>query len=101
MATAFRGRIIAPSDADYDTTRTVFNGLVDRKPEQIMRCLDAGDVAAAIRDARAAGRPISVYGGGHGVTGSAVIDAGVCVDLREIDHVEVDPVARTVRVGGG
>ena len=101
MSAGFRGRIITPSDADYDTSRAVFNGLVDRKPEQIMRCLDAEDVAAAIRDARAAGRPLSVYGGGHGVTGSAVIDAGVCVDLREIDHVEVDPVARTVRVGGG
>src|SRR3954452_21778141 len=101
MVTAFRGRIIAPSDADYDTARTVFNGVIDRKPEQIMRCVDAADVATAIREARAAGRPISVYGGGQGVTGSAVIDAGMCIDLRDIDHVVVDAEARTARVGGG
>jgi FAD/FMN-containing dehydrogenase len=101
MTTEFRGRIITPTDADYDATRTVFNGLIDRKPEQIMRCLDAADVAVAIRAAREVGRPISVYGGGHGVTGSAVVDAGVCVDLRSIDHVIVDPEARTARVGGG
>jgi len=101
MTAGFRGRIITPSDADYDTVRTVFNGLIDRKPEQVMRCLDADDVAVAIKEARAAGRSLSVYGGGHGVTGSAVIDAGVCVDLREIDHVVVDAEARTVRVGGG
>jgi FAD/FMN-containing dehydrogenase len=66
-----------------------------------MRCTDAADVGAAIREARAAGLPISVYGGGHGVTGSAVVDGGVCVDLRGIDHVEVDPEARVARVGGG
>jgi len=101
MTTAFRGTVINPSDPGYDAARAVFNGMIDRKPEQIMRCLDADDVAAAIRDARAADRPISVYGGGHGVTGSAVVDGGVCIDLRELDHVEVDPAARTARVGGG
>ena len=97
----FRGTVLNAGDAEYDAARTVFNGLVDRRPEQIMRCVDAADVAAAIRGAREAGRQISVYGGGHGVTGSAVVDGGVCVDLRGIDHVQVDPEARIARVGGG
>lgn len=101
MTTEFRGTVITPGDAGYDDARRVFNGLVDRKPERIMRCRDAEDVAVAIRDARAAGRPVSVYGGGHGVTGSAVIDGGTCIDLRGIDHVEVDAERRSVRVGGG
>jgi FAD/FMN-containing dehydrogenase len=35
------------------------------------------------------------------VTGSAVVDGGVCIDLRAIDRVRVDKRARTVRVGGG
>jgi FAD/FMN-containing dehydrogenase len=101
MTAGFRGTVITPSDAGYDAARSVFNGLIDHKPERIMRCVDTQDVATAIADARAAGRPISVYGGGHGVTGSAVIDSGVCIDLREIDHVVVDAGARTARVGGG
>lgn len=101
MTTEFRGTVLTPGDAGYDDARRVFNGLVDRKPERIMRCRDAEDVAVAIRDARASGRPVSVYGGGHGVTGSAVIDAGTCIDLRGIDHVEVDAERRTARVGGG
>ena len=101
LNTGFRGRVIGPGDAEYDDARAVFNGLIDRKPELIMRCADTADVAVAIGNARAAGRPISVYGGGHGVTGSAVVDGGVCIDLRAIDHVVVDADTLTARVGGG
>jgi FAD/FMN-containing dehydrogenase len=42
-----------------------------------------------------------VYGGGHGVTGSAVVDAGVCLDLRGMRAVTVDPAARIAAVQGG
>ena len=97
----FKGTVITPDHDDYDATRAVFNGAIDRRPARILRCTDAADVAAAIRAARADDRLISVYGGGHGVTGSAVVDGGVCVDLRAIDHVVVDPDARLARVGGG
>jgi FAD/FMN-containing dehydrogenase len=45
--------------------------------------------------------PLSVYGGGHGVTGSAVCDGGVCVDLRGMKGIEVDPATRTVRAEAG
>jgi len=101
MAAQFSGEILTPVDAGYDEARSVFNGMIDRKPERIMRCASAEDVAAAITAARADGLVVSVYGGGHGVTGSAVVDGGVCVDLRGLDHVEVDPEARRARVGGG
>ena len=30
-------------------------------------------------------------GGGHGVLGSAVVDGGLCIDLRGLDYVEVSP----------
>jgi len=101
MSAEFRGTIITPGDPGYDEARAVFNGLIDHKPERVMRCTSAEDVAAAVASARADGLPLSVYGGGHGVTGSAVVDGGVCVDLRGLAHVEVDPDQRTARVGGG
>lgn len=101
MAAEFSGTVVGPADAGYDDLRSVFNAMIDRKPERIMRCSSATDVAAAIAVARADDLPISVYGGGHGVTGSAVVDGGVCVDLRGLDQVVVDPVARTAKVGGG
>ena len=97
----FGGTLIRPGDEGYDDARQVFNGMIDRSPALIARCTSAADVAAVVRLARAEDLPLSVYGGGHGVTGSAVVDAGVCVDLRGMKGITVDPVARTARVEGG
>jgi hypothetical protein len=97
----FRGELLQAGDAGYDEARRVFNAMIDRSPALIVRCTDADDVAAAVRVAREQGLPLSVYGGGHGVTGAAVCDGGICVDLRGMKEIEVDPVRRTARVGGG
>jgi FAD/FMN-containing dehydrogenase len=97
----FNGEVLRPDDAGYDDARKVFNGMIDRRPALIARCADADDVVAAVNLAREHDLPLSVYGGGHGVTGSAVVDAGICVDLRGMHAVEVDPDAAKARVGGG
>jgi len=97
----FSGTLLRPPDRGYDDARRVFNGMIDRSPALIARCRDSGDVAAVVNMAREQHLPLSVYGGGHGVTGSAVVDAGICVDLREMTAIEVDPGARTAQVGGG
>jgi FAD/FMN-containing dehydrogenase len=97
----FSGQLMRPGDEAYDEARRVFNGMIDRSPALIARCANADDVAAAVNLAREERLPLSVYGGGHGVTGSAVVDAGVCVDLRGMKAADVDPDARTVRAEGG
>ena len=97
----FSGRQLAPGDDGYDQSRSVFNGMIDRSPSLIATCRSAEDVAAAIAWARASGLPISVYGGGHSVNGSAVVDGGLCVDLRGLRDVQVDPGSATAQVGGG
>ena len=97
----FAGTILRPDDAGYDEARSVFNGMIDRRPAVIARCSGVDDVIAVVALARENDLPLSVYGGGHGVTGSAVVDAGVCLDMRDLREVVVDPDARSVRVGGG
>src|SRR5436190_11836282 len=97
----FTGTLMDKSHPGYDDARRVFNAMIDRYPNLIARCTNAADVAAAIRYAREHSLEISVYGGGHGVTGAAVVDAGMCIDLRGITHLDVDPVRRVARVGGG
>jgi hypothetical protein len=97
----FGGTVLYPGDAGYDEARTVFNGMIDRRPVLIARCSTARDVGAAVGFARDRGVPLSVYGGGHGVTGSAVCDGGICVDLRPMKAVDIDVEALTVRAEAG
>ena len=97
----FTGELIHPGDATYDEARAVFNAMIDRKPALIARCTNADDVAAAVNVAREQDIALSVYGGGHGVTGSAVVDAGICIDLRGMKGMDIDPQARTVRAEAG
>jgi FAD/FMN-containing dehydrogenase len=75
--------------------------MIDRRPAIIARCTDADDVVAVVNLARENHLPLSVYGGGHGVTGSAVVDAGICADMRGMKGIAVDPDRRTVRAESG
>jgi FAD/FMN-containing dehydrogenase len=97
----FTGTVLRPGDEGYDDARTVFNGLIDSRPAMIARCSSTADVAAAVRYARANDLSVSVYGGGHGVTGAAVAEGSLCVDLRGLKTADVDPDSRTMRAGGG
>src|SRR5205085_153894 len=75
------GRVLRPGDEAYEAARRVHNGLIDRHPSLIVRCRSAGDAAAAVRFARAAGLEVSIRGGGHNVAGRAVMDDAVMIDL--------------------
>ena len=97
----FTGTVMRAGDDGYDEARRVFNGLIDSSPAIIARCTSTSDVAAAVRYARANDLTVSVYGGGHGVTGSAVAAGSLCVDMRGMKDVEVDPDSRTARAAGG
>lgn len=97
----FRGQIILPGDADYDTARKVWNGMIDRYPRLIVRPLDTQDVRAALVFARENDLLISVRGGGHNVAGHATNDDGIVIDLSAMKQISVDPTSQTARAGGG
>ncbi|HZQ55061.1 MAG TPA: FAD-binding oxidoreductase [Bryobacteraceae bacterium] len=97
----FRGPIIEPGDGTYEQERKVYNGMIDRKPSLIAKCTDVADVIAAVRMAKRSGLKLSIRGGGHNAAGLGVCDSGVVVDLSRMNYVRVDPLARTVLVGGG
>jgi len=95
LRTAVRGEIVLPDDEGYDTTRSVWNGMIDRRPAVIVQPTGTADVVAAVNFARESGLEIAVHGGGHNVAGYAVADGGLMVG------VSVDREARTVRAQGG
>ncbi|MGW5688838.1 methyltransferase [Nonomuraea sp. NPDC003754] len=96
-----QGSVVRPGDPHYDEYRKVFNGMIDSRPDLIIRCASSADVAEGIAHARRQGLPLSVRAGGHGVTGDAVLDGSVCLDLRPMNSVTIDPDRRRARVGGG
>jgi FAD/FMN-containing dehydrogenase len=97
----FQGRVIGPQDDDYDTARKIYNAMFDKRPALIARPASPEDVAKAIAFARAHDLPLAVRGGGHNGAGLGTVDDGVVIDLSLLKDIEVDPRARTVRVGGG
>jgi FAD/FMN-containing dehydrogenase len=101
LKAAFRGQLISPGDADYETARKVYNGMIDRRPRLIARCADVGDVIAALRFGRETNLLVAIRGGGHNAGGLGVCDNGLVIDLAPMHYTRVDPAARTVRVGGG
>ena len=98
---ALRGRLITPEDGEYDAARTVFNGMIDRRPALIVRCRGVGDVIAAVRFAREHALLVAVRGGGHSAPGNGVCDGGLVIDLSEMKGIRVDPVRRTARAEPG
>lgn len=96
-----RGELLAPSHAEYDAARKVWNGMVDKRPVLIARCVEASDVVACIRFARERDVPLSVRGGGHNYAGKAICDDGLVIDLSQMKGILVDPSRRTVRAQAG
>jgi FAD/FMN-containing dehydrogenase len=98
---SLRGTLLQPGDFGYDEARSVRNGLIDRHPALIANCTGVADVVAAVNLAREHELLLSVRGGGHNVSGAAMNDGGIVIDLSAMRGVRVDPAARTVRVQGG
>jgi FAD/FMN-containing dehydrogenase len=99
--TRLRGELLQANDADYETARKVYNGMIDRYPRLIARCANVADVIAAVHFARDNDMLVAVRGGGHNGGGLGTCDDGLVIDLSSMKGIRVDPTARTVRVEGG
>ena len=99
--TSLRGVLLRPSDPGYDDARKVWNGMIDKRPALIARCAGVADVIAAVNLARSNNLLVSVRGGGHNITGNAVCDGGLMIDLSRMKSVRVDPAKRTARAEAG
>jgi FAD/FMN-containing dehydrogenase len=96
-----RGALIMPEDSSYDESRKVYNGMIDKKPSMIVRCVDVADVIAALEYGRENDMLIAVRGGGHNGAGLGICDDGMVIDLSGIKYIRVNTADNTVRVGAG
>ena len=97
----FGGTLLQRDDAGYDVARTIFNGMIDRRPAVIARCAGVADVIAAVRFAVDNDLVIAVKGGGHAVPGYAVCEDGLMIDLTPMKGIWVDPRRKVARAQAG
>lgn len=101
LRSGFRGEILLPGDAGYEDARKIWNGMFDRRPAIIARCVGTSDVINAVNFGRNNNLLISVKGGGHNSAGNAVCDDGLMIDLSLMRRILVDKQNNTARVDGG
>src|SRR3954454_25125213 len=95
------GQVVTPDDPGYDDARRVWNADIDKRPAVVAMCESPADVAAAVTFGVEEGFEIAVRGGAHSISGASTVDGGLMINLANLDKVDIDPVARRARVGGG
>ena len=98
---SLRGQLLLPGEDGYDDARKLWNGMIDKRPALIARCVGAEDVMGCVNFGRANNLLVSVRGGDHSAAGNALCDGGLMIDLSLMKSISVDPAKRIARAGGG
>ena len=101
LRTGLRGNLVAADSPGYEDARPVWNGLIDRRPALIARCLGTSDIAQCVSFARERGLRLAIRGGGHNIAGLGTCDGGIVIDLSSMRGVLVDSTQRTARAQAG
>jgi FAD/FMN-containing dehydrogenase len=101
LSATMRGRLVRPSDSDYDQARAIWNGAHDRYPALVAQCAGVSDVIRALEFARSEELTVAVRSGGHSIPGYSNVDGGLVIDLSPMQSVRVDPARRVARAEAG
>jgi len=101
LGESMTGPVLLSGHPDYDGARTIWNGMHDKRPALIARCLNAEDVSEAVTFARERELLVAVRGGGHSWPGKSICDDGLMIDLSQMNAVTVDAEAQRARAQGG
>ena len=101
FSAGLRGRVVRPSDPDFDQARSIWNGAHDRRPAAVVRCAGVSDVMNTIGLARSEGLALAVRAGGHSIPGFSTCDDGIVLDLSLMRGIRVDPQQRRATIQTG
>ena len=101
LTTALRGEVVTAESLNFDDVRAIWNGMIDRRPALIARCMGAADVIHTVRFAREHGLLTSVRGAGHNIGGKSIADDSLMIDLSLMRWVRVDATNNKATVGPG
>ncbi len=96
-----RGTVLLPGSDDYESSRHIWNAMIDRKPRAIACCSGPADVQAAVEFAGEEGIFPAIRAGGHNAAGLAMIDDGLVIDVSHMKGIFVDSTQRTATAQAG
>ena len=94
LADRITGRVVHPSDPDWDDSRRGFDLTVDLRPAAVAFPRDAREVVAVVDYARERGLRIAPQSTGHNAGPLASLEGTVLVNVRELADVSIDPIAQ-------
>ena len=96
LAKSLQRKLLLKSTPHYHQERTIWNGLSDDTlPALIAQCIDSDDVISAVNFARSHDLLVTVRGGGHGISGKAVENDTLLIDLSKMSNLSADPTTMT------
>jgi len=101
LGESMTGPVLLSGHSDYDGARTIWNGMHDKRPALIARCLNAEDVSNAVTFARERELLVAIRGGGHSWPGKSICDDGLMIDLSQMNTVAADENTQRANAQGG
>ena len=101
LGDAMSGPVMLSGHPQYDSARSIWNGMHDRRPALIARCTGADDVSTAVAFGRDNNVLVAVRGGGHSWPGKSVADGGLMIDLSQMNTVTANAETQRANAQGG
>lgn len=101
LKTNISGRVVLPTDKEYDEVRQLWNAMIDRRPIVIVQCKNSEDARLSVVFAKENGLEITVRGAGHNIAGNAICDDGLMIDFSQMNKVDIQPSAKRAIVEPG
>jgi FAD/FMN-containing dehydrogenase len=95
------GTVLTPTAPGYDESILRWSAASVRQAAVVVQAGNAAEVSTAVKFATKHGVPLTVHGGGHSTSGASSIEDGMVIDLRRINHIDIDSAAQMVKIGGG
>lgn len=102
LASTIQGRIVLPSNSDWDQARKLWNSRFDdAHPRAIVEVAGVDDVRKVVRFARDHDLRLIARNGRHSFGGYSTGEGVLVVDVSRLNSVEVDRSGETARLGAG
>lgn len=96
-----RGEIILPDNKNFNQAKSIYNGMIDKRPAVIVKCKNIPDVVHAVKIAHENQLEVAIKSGGHNGAGLALVDNGLVIDLSEMKGIEVNQETKTAQIQPG